>query len=75
MFGLCVSLSATTAIEDSSKILAIQFGVEEPPAVSLFQQFPVDLRTHFSFPCNTELEKVEQIVQWKTASCAEMVSI
>jgi len=74
VFGQCVSLSATTAIKDSGQILAIPVGVEEPLAFSLFQQLTVEPRMHFSFLCSTESAKVEQIVQWKTARCDEMVS-
>jgi hypothetical protein len=70
----CVRLSATTTTEDSSQILPTKVGVEEPPAFSLFQQFTVELRTHFSFLCSTESAEVEQIVEWKSARCDEMLS-
>ena len=74
MFGQCVILSATTATEDSSQILAIRVGVEELLAFSLFQQLAVQLRIYFSFVCSRESAKLEQIVQWKTARSDEMVS-
>ena len=73
VFGQCVSLSATTAIEDSSQILAIQVGAEELLSFSLFRQFRVEPRMHFSFPCSRESAKVEQIIQWKTVRCDEMM--
>ena len=72
--GQCVRLLATKPAEDSSQMLLTKVGVKEPPAFSLFQQFTVELRTHFSFLCSTESAGVEQIVEWKSARCNEMLS-
>jgi hypothetical protein len=74
VFGQCVSLSATTATEDSSQILTIQAGVQEPSAFSLCQQFTVELRMHFPFICSRESAKVEQIVRWSTVRRDVMLS-
>jgi hypothetical protein len=49
-------------------------GVEEHLAFSLFHQFTVELRIHFSFLCSRESAKVEQIFQWKPARYDEMLS-